>query len=1413
MLQLRAGMSLSLSPTKAKGQARPTGLQLARRAFAHQGYLLATHQVGALIFCCIVICSLLAPALLLYFAPDGPTSAIARRGRGELLWELEGMKSQGIIWSEEEVCWDRLATYYESRGTGHRARVVRMEQILVASPSSKAGAGALGKRTLHHALQLQSELERRLLADSVAGLTCVRDSAGRCAIASPASWWSDERALLADADVHATLSLPSPYSAASNHSLPLTTTNTLVGVGRDLRGTVKGAQFLAITFFLEDTSADMVLKGIGSMTEESARERSKAAWRKAVKDVVAGVGWPSAGAEQMGKTRETRGTGRRIILKHLPHLPVHANPRLFEDVLFAIGYGIVALYVFSKTKGTNQVHSKLGLTLTGFVELLLNGIMSLSICWLMSLPIGLVPWKLIPFLVLVCGIDNMFVLTAAISGTDINLAVPERVAAGLASVGLSTTLTLLAELVLATVLLRLISVQVIRELITFACVALVVDYFMGVYFFTTILSIDIERLELADLLSQGSKAHAPPSPSITSTSETSSPAPSEKISSLFAAVLTSVRARAARTTTFSFLFFINILLYSLYGVDHYLPAFCSETALAKERPLLSPSLSTEFAGNVLGYRGGRDIDIPASAGEAFWSLINPGNASSVHVYVEPVTVVKFHDDGLAAPESAGGHAVPSQSLAFTGLLLLLPIAVTTFFLYLILLYLLKDADLLAARRTSNRAPKAEKKGKTDAGVDLAALRGRHASDVQVLASSQDLVASWAGLDDRVVIWRRTPDATSPSTFEASHLHIPITAEPASLTLIALDGAGEFCAAATMTGRILAWSLERRLLIDFSLPPGTSLRLATHLFASPVPGKGATPAPPGGSTRLPDRHGFFSAHQDGSLILWDCIGCRASIVLPPSLPSPDVKMRNVVLLAPVPSTWPLYARVYSTGRLEVFRTRGGDTWDAWAPVFDQLATTAADPITALAFGTFSLGGTGTGSRPRTVLVTGTLGGLVSLFDLDDGARLSTLTEMAGAVRQVRLSVAVKTKCPSCAEPLSDGFFVTASTRQVLTVLRVCAPGCNCTTAPLWRSPSSLSLARSASSGSFRTPRKQGRRSSHARSITGSSGGGTPAPDDSPYPSPSHGFHLRRASAASPEKSRRIESADPNATLLVPDVLGVEAELGLVPIEPNGSSHEPEPEPTEESSLVPFEPVAKIVLSTPATDESTSRDSSLSSSVVGDVPLFEIEATPERSSPRPSFDPDGPFGDYADWLDLHVQEVTSTVTDERGGWEVVGQRIVGVRRRRATQEEKDARSGPGQTAWEVWSMVTNSTGMEEGSTSLDRLLAQAVDRPSQNDSTSASAPPTSSDTLRRRQVTPISGSSESSSPVRTRPRATSSAPTIRFEEVDLPFSRARPVITALGGEAIAVGLGNSVGVITPKGAPTLKGLRTAPRRSIG
>lgn len=289
-----------------------------RTVFRHHGYRLASHPIAFLLLVTAFICSLLSPALSIWLAPDGPTSTVVRRGRGELVWELEGLKRQGVIWSEDEVCWDRLAEYYAAREMGHRARVVRMEQVLVQTDRGRRGgrAGTLSKQTLHQTWIVQKELERRLLEGEVDGLTCVRDGE-KCASSSPANWWSSEEALLADEDVHSTLSLPSAQTALATEeslSLPLTTTNTLVGVGRDRRGTVKGARYLTMSFYLEDTSSDLVLKGIGSETEESARSQAKVAWRRAVREVMAGKGWGKE-TEQLGGLREGRGQGRRVILK------------------------------------------------------------------------------------------------------------------------------------------------------------------------------------------------------------------------------------------------------------------------------------------------------------------------------------------------------------------------------------------------------------------------------------------------------------------------------------------------------------------------------------------------------------------------------------------------------------------------------------------------------------------------------------------------------------------------------------------------------------------------------------------------------------------------------------------------------------------------------------------------------------------------------------------------------------------------------------------------------------------------------------------------------------------------------------------------------------------------------------------
>lgn len=295
--------------TRPETETSPPKGSFASSIFARLGQSLASHQITTILLCTVVICSLFFPALSLYFSPDGPASAVARRGRGFMVWELEGIQRQGMIWSEDQICWSKLASYTEKR-RGKRTRIVRMEQVLISSSKSSFG-GALDKQTLHQTLLVQDELSRRLLEGEIPGLTCVRTNAfpPACALSSPTNYWSSSSSLLADSDIHETLSLPS----TADSSLPLTLTNTLVGVGRNRRGTVKGAHYMAITFYLEDLSKDLVLSG-GGEDVEAVRDAAKLAWRRAVRDVIGGKGWESE-REPIGKVGEGRGQGRRIVLK------------------------------------------------------------------------------------------------------------------------------------------------------------------------------------------------------------------------------------------------------------------------------------------------------------------------------------------------------------------------------------------------------------------------------------------------------------------------------------------------------------------------------------------------------------------------------------------------------------------------------------------------------------------------------------------------------------------------------------------------------------------------------------------------------------------------------------------------------------------------------------------------------------------------------------------------------------------------------------------------------------------------------------------------------------------------------------------------------------------------------------------
>lgn len=52
----------------------------------------------------------------------------------------------------------------------------------------------------------------------------------------------------------------------------------------------------------------------------------------------------------------------------------------------------MGVYVYWSIRDA-AVHSKVGLVFTACVELAASGIMSLSVCWLLGISVGLVPWS------------------------------------------------------------------------------------------------------------------------------------------------------------------------------------------------------------------------------------------------------------------------------------------------------------------------------------------------------------------------------------------------------------------------------------------------------------------------------------------------------------------------------------------------------------------------------------------------------------------------------------------------------------------------------------------------------------------------------------------------------------------------------------------------------------------------------------------------------------------------------------------------------------------------------------------------------------------------------------------------------------------------------------------------------------
>uniref|UniRef100_A0A8C4LJN9 Sterol regulatory element-binding protein cleavage-activating protein n=1 Tax=Equus asinus asinus TaxID=83772 RepID=A0A8C4LJN9_EQUAS len=179
----------------------------------------------------------------------------------------------------------------------------------------------------------------------------------------------------------------------------------------------------------------------------------------------------------------------------LVHVHFKEEIGIAELIPLVTTYIILFAYIYFSTRKIDMVKSKWGLALAAVVTVLSSLLMSVGLCTLFGLTPTLNGGEIFPYLVVVIGLENVLVLTKSVVSTPVDLEVKLRIAQGLSSESWSIMKNMATEL--GIILIGYFTlVPAIQEFCLFAVVGLVSDFFLQMLFFTTVLSIDIRRMEV-----------------------------------------------------------------------------------------------------------------------------------------------------------------------------------------------------------------------------------------------------------------------------------------------------------------------------------------------------------------------------------------------------------------------------------------------------------------------------------------------------------------------------------------------------------------------------------------------------------------------------------------------------------------------------------------------------------------------------------------------------------------------------------------------------------------------------------------------------------------------------------------------------------------------------------------------------
>uniref|UniRef100_A0A3Q2NYR5 Sterol regulatory element-binding protein cleavage-activating protein n=1 Tax=Fundulus heteroclitus TaxID=8078 RepID=A0A3Q2NYR5_FUNHE len=170
---------------------------------------------------------------------------------------------------------------------------------------------------------------------------------------------------------------------------------------------------------------------------------------------------------------------------HMVHIHFKEEIGIAELIPLVTTYIILFAYIYFSTRESRRVF-----------------LPSSCLKWPLCSTFGSTPasfGSIFPYLVVVIGLENVLVLTKSVVSTPVDLEVKLRIAQGLSNESWSIMKNMATELCI--ILIGYFTlVPAIQEFCLFAVVGLVSDFFLQMFFFTTVLSIDIRRMEVRLIL-------------------------------------------------------------------------------------------------------------------------------------------------------------------------------------------------------------------------------------------------------------------------------------------------------------------------------------------------------------------------------------------------------------------------------------------------------------------------------------------------------------------------------------------------------------------------------------------------------------------------------------------------------------------------------------------------------------------------------------------------------------------------------------------------------------------------------------------------------------------------------------------------------------------------------------------------